>query len=628
MWRNSMKNLPTLQDLFNNSVFKIPDYQRGYSWENQHREDLLEDLELVNEKGHYTGTVVLKENGSVTGLGKKYTQFDLVDGQQRFTTIIILLDNIAKELRKINTEESKEIAEGITSIYIKEKGLGGSTIYKLELDDENNTYFKEFIIEDKNGTNRKIKSHDRLYDAKIQFQEYLDAKKASTSDYFLFLNSMLEKITQSLIFTLYKVEDNAEVGVIFEVMNDRGKPLSELEKVKNFLIYLTGKISEDDSSSENLVKTINNDWKEILENLSVAGMSKNEDEDRFLRLNYILNFYSNIHAQTKNGKRISKTSQLTNIYKQLKSYFKDLERKREYEKCYKEIENYVNSLKSTSLKLRDIINPQYDFAFQNIDEKRFKEDIQVVCSQVGRLDIRSNILVLLVSIYDTYMKSPDKILDLMKLCEIFAFRVYYIARWRSYSGQDRLYTLACDIYNERLSYEEIVDEIGDLTDKYAPEDEIEYHLTRDWDYYEWNGLKYFLYEYEIFKCRKEINRTPELTWEHLKTANRKDSIEHILPQSMERNNEKVPYWTERFSTIEHDDNIGKLGNLTLTTPSENSKLSNFGFDTKKEIYKDSVWHINKELKDYPEWTEKQIDEREKEIVKFAKMRWGFEREIK
>ena len=202
-----------------------------------------------------------------------------------------------------------------------------------------------------------------------------------------------------------------------------------------------------------------------------------------------------------------------------------------------------------------------------------------------------------------------------------------MAGWRSYSGQDRLYTLACDIYNDRLSYDGIVDEIGDLIDKYAPEDRIEPYLT-DGDYYEWNGLKYFLYEYEIFKCKKEINRAPELTWEHLKSSNRKDSIEHILPQSMERNNEKVTYWTERFGTIEHENNIGRLGNLTLTTPSENSKLSNFGFDTKKEIYKDSVWHINKELKDYPEWTEKQIDEREKEIVKFAKMRWGFEREMK
>ena len=65
-----MKDLPTLQDLFNNAVFKIPDYQKGYSWENQHRQDLLEDLELINNKGHYTGTIVLKERDRVKGLGK------------------------------------------------------------------------------------------------------------------------------------------------------------------------------------------------------------------------------------------------------------------------------------------------------------------------------------------------------------------------------------------------------------------------------------------------------------------------------------------------------------------------------------------------------------------------------
>ena len=68
-----------------------------------------------------------------------------------------------------------------------------------------------------------------------------------------FFIHLIDKLTQSLIFTLYKVEDDAEVGVIFEVMNDRGKPLSELEKVKNYLIYLTGKISEDPQSLRKMV---------------------------------------------------------------------------------------------------------------------------------------------------------------------------------------------------------------------------------------------------------------------------------------------------------------------------------------------------------------------------------------
>ena len=392
-----MKNLPTLQDLFNNSVFKIPDYQRGYSWEHQHREDPLEDLELIQNKGHYTGTVVLKENETVKGLGKTYNLYDIVDGQQRFTSIIILLDCIVKELKSINSEDANEIAKGITNIYIKEKGPGGNTIYKMELDDENDDYFKQAIIEDDLGINRTIKPHDRLFDAKKQFNEYLINKKLIEPDYFEFLNSLIDKITQLLIFTLYKVEDDAEVGVIFEVMNDRGKPLSELEKVKNFLIYLTGKISEDKESADDLIKSINNYWKEILENLSIAKMSKNEDEDRFLRMNYIINFYSELHSEKVNGRRISKTSQLANIYKKLKGYFKELERNKDYKKCYNSIWSYVISLKNTSYRLRDITKPESTNAFQVIEDVKLKEEIRNLCIKINRLDIRSNILVLLVS---------------------------------------------------------------------------------------------------------------------------------------------------------------------------------------------------------------------------------------
>ncbi len=67
------------------------------------------------------------------------------------------------------------------------------------------------------------------------------------------------------MFTLYEVEEDSEVGVIFEVMNDRGKPLSQLEKVKNFLLYMTDNISDGDVSRKGLADVINSSWKQILE---------------------------------------------------------------------------------------------------------------------------------------------------------------------------------------------------------------------------------------------------------------------------------------------------------------------------------------------------------------------------
>ncbi|MBI5459001.1 DUF262 domain-containing protein [Methanobacterium sp.] len=120
-----IKNLPTLQELFNHNVFKVPDYQRGYSWENRHRTDLLEDLELIKDKNHYTGTIVIKNKGKKEGLGKVFQIYDVVDGQQRFTSLIILLNVIAEEMINLNHDNASEIADSILTTYIKEKVLMG-----------------------------------------------------------------------------------------------------------------------------------------------------------------------------------------------------------------------------------------------------------------------------------------------------------------------------------------------------------------------------------------------------------------------------------------------------------------------------------------------------------------------
>lgn len=619
-----MKNLPTLQDLFTNNVFKIPDYQRGYSWENQQLEDLLEDLELMRNKDHYTGTIVLKDLGQIKGLGKTFNQFDIVDGQQRFTSLVILLKCIADEMKELNVEGAAETADAILETYVQEKGRKGGSVYKLELDADNNSFFIDSIIEEKKGILKRIESHRRLLGAKSKFKGYLLTKKETRDlltdeNYYDFLNELLDKISLSLIFTLYEVDDDAEVGVIFEVMNDRGKPLSELEKVKNYLIYLTRRIS-DDVESFNLVKKINHSWKEILENLSLANMSKNEDEDRFLRFNYIINFYSDLKAYKKDGKNFSVSSQLSDVHKNLKNYFKEFERNHEYKHCYDEIERYLFSLKSMSYKLKDILNPNNDLAFSNI-ESNTKEDLITVCSQIRRLNIQSNTLVLLISSYEKFIDKPDKLLNIMKLCEVLTFRLYYIWGYTSYKAQNKIYKFACDIYRDKIDYENIMKEIKLILNELSPEDKLEDKLLDKDDYYDWKGLRYFLYEFEQFKCLEKIKKEPKLTWEHLKSKKKTETIEHVLPRKIiNENGKEIKYWTNRFSDADHIKYFKKLGNLTLSE--FNFTVSNRGFDEKKKYYKKSRWHVEEEIANYNEWTKETIEKREKELIMFAKHRWS------
>lgn len=116
-----MNDLLSLQDLFNKKIFRIPDYQRGYSWGNSQLEEFWSDiLNLLPDREHYTGMISLKkldkeytknwsdENWLFENWG--YSAYHIVDGQQRLTTFIILINEIVNYYKKINPgKNSNEI---------------------------------------------------------------------------------------------------------------------------------------------------------------------------------------------------------------------------------------------------------------------------------------------------------------------------------------------------------------------------------------------------------------------------------------------------------------------------------------------------------------------------------------
>lgn len=165
-----------LQDLFANKVFKIPNYQRGYSWENEQLTDLVEDLEQISDKIHYTGTIVWRNtHDPVIGYGETFPRYEIVDGQQRITSLIVFLNEILKELKSVDKSESIKTADNLLATYIKKEGTQGS-IYKLELDSSNDFYFRDFVLES-GSAEWKTKSQDLLRKAKKFFREYLLSKK-------------------------------------------------------------------------------------------------------------------------------------------------------------------------------------------------------------------------------------------------------------------------------------------------------------------------------------------------------------------------------------------------------------------------------------------------------------------
>ena len=274
---NNDNELKTLDEIFRHGkrVFRIPDYQRGYSWEKQQRTDLLTDIEyLIESKSryrHYTGTIVASSNTNETGeRNNQYEVFDIVDGQQRVTSLILLLSVICRLVKQRAGNSNCEHTE-VYSMFIQ-SGPEGNAVRKLILGKDQNKYFESLVeggITNATETSINSKSDQNLRDAVDEYEKWLNGRC---------IDAVLECVRKELGFLFYAPKNDAEIGIMFEVINNRGKALSELEKIKNYLIYYA-----DKNNISDIKKSVNDAWSDILSNLNEIGYTSNESENSFLR---------------------------------------------------------------------------------------------------------------------------------------------------------------------------------------------------------------------------------------------------------------------------------------------------------------------------------------------------------
>lgn len=282
-------DLQTLSKLFTEKLFRVPDYQRGYAWMEQQLDDFWSDLnQISDETNHYTGVLTLESVNKDTFerwtddtwiiKSKGYDPFYVVDGQQRLTTSIILIQCICDRLESDNDYLNYTKKSEIQKKYIfdsKDEGISRSYIFGYEKDNPSYEYLKTEIFGEASPTNRREETAytNNLIFAKTFFSEKLAA--LSTEQ----LEQIYIKVTQKLLFNIFSIADEVDVCVAFETMNNRGKPLSYLELLKNRLIYLSTKIKVESFEADTLRKTINECWKTIYHNL---GRNKNlplDDDD-------------------------------------------------------------------------------------------------------------------------------------------------------------------------------------------------------------------------------------------------------------------------------------------------------------------------------------------------------------
>lgn len=593
--------LKPISHFYNKRIYVVPPYQRGYSWEKKHIYDLLNDLKhaIKLDANHYTGTITIHKQEETERIGlSQYELFHIVDGQQRFTTITLILSYLIKTLK--DTKEFKDDAIEKEANYIINKG---NYLFRYQIDKVSEMYFRSIILEMEDLS---------TLDENLYTRNLKDGKKA-IKDYFKEPENVgkeleyLVAIEDKLKFNEYIVDSTSDIGVVFETMNNRGVGLSDLEIVKNRLLYLTSKINIKDEEyvSIQAVNNINTKWAQILRNLTLPNRVLNENT-------FLNNHWTIYYGWTKDNQ--TKSEILNKIF----TIEKMVENPSE---MIVKINEYVNSLAVTSLHWRFINFPREQNAFVEIEDKNLRKQVQLIFDKLNKLS-NSTVRPVLLSFFGLMKTRPHDLLQLAQLAEIFSFRLFSMNKKRSDTGKNDLFRKCNFFYSTYDSENTIqlakwylawyIDNHGD-TDRFDLEIDELFSSSKKQGYYTWSGLVYFLYEYE-----ESLRNNDDVKVDYDFASKKNKSIEHILPQNYKA------HWNDEVKGLKKDElknYIHSLGNLVLISADKNSSLRDSAYNVKSTKYANGTYSEIEIVSQNKTWTCEKINRREKHLLNFLEERW-------
>lgn len=394
-----MSELKTLKSLFGERIYTIPDYQRGYIWDTQQLAEFWEDLLNIEDMPHYMGVLSIKENEN--------NMFEVIDGQQRLTTCIILIETLIEFAENNNfvmtnnkiifSEYESDSTENIKSKFLYENNIATNKRkykFKYICDEDSSLYFNHIILKEPDAPElQKTLYTNKLENAKLFFTERL--KELYEKDNEDGIKNVYNKLVNKLKFNEFIIEKDFDINVAFESINNRGKRLSTLELLKNRLLFLTTLLSNNNKDINDTKSAIVKAWAEIYKQLGKNKDNKELLDDDFLKTHWI--FYWGYSRQKGNDFAeflLKKQFVRKKVYETLK--FSDLTTESDYSESDDEdtnnseinpdnltlsvINNYVKSLESFACYWVDSFFPKTASRYKD------KEDIVDLLDKFNRIN--------------------------------------------------------------------------------------------------------------------------------------------------------------------------------------------------------------------------------------------------
>ncbi|OOP75637.1 hypothetical protein B0X29_07495 [Helicobacter pylori] len=570
--------LLNLDGVVEKGVFEIPSYQRGYAWQIRQLKDFWNDLEHVSKLGdkfHYMHSLTLRESENEF----ESSVFEIIDGQQRLATSLILLGLLAKTTQNKDPKYSLINLEPILSY----KYYGLSEAFRAITEEEDLEKFQTSFYA------------KNLIDAYAFFKEKISDTPMET------LEKMFDALIKKMLFSVVELNDNRiDPFSSFETINNRGKDLSTLELLKNRLHFVAHKIC-DEEDLENLQQEINDTYTRIYHDLRFFEDAHLED---FLK-HFVAYYYG---ENSKFKERLLDTA---------------FDAHKKYDDLYDEYE------KINDLLLYLSYSSKVWYFLHTLDDEELRIEItpkmRSLLDKMRRLNALSNnaFLPLLLSLLTIQLAvrsgserhyTTQELEDLLEYLERFGFLIYGVAGKNTAKNE---WIESAFIAFQAYRYGEENITIKDLPTleknffkgEHSGLELLEENIhskknTEKW--YQWGkALNYLLYEYELY-------HNPETT---LNFDSSIESIEHILPQKPDQG-----YSAKEKSWAKNPHVVHALGNLLLIAKNANSSLSNKPFEEKRKQYLKG-FYSEKEVAKNASFGVVQIKERSEKLLDFLIARY-------
>lgn len=543
----------------NGKIYRVPPFQRDYSWKEENWEDLWQDILTIRnqpDSSHYMGALVLQSSDTSD------KEFTVIDGQQRLATLSTIAIAVIEKIQNLvereeHKEANQERQEILKRTYLSDRdprSLRYSS--KLILNENNNDFYQSNLINLRRPRNIRSlsKSNQLLWQAFQYFSSHLGELQDVVQDGEKLAEFLTNIIAQELLFIQINVQDELNAYTVFETLNARGIELSSTDLLKN---YLFSQFEGPDDLQE-----AQRQWRRIINTVQM------EKFPEFLR------YYLSLQRTRVRRERLFKIV-------------------RDSVENGQQAFNLLDQLENYSSLFIALGNSNDDFWRDSPDSRYYIRELELF--QVKQA------YPALFAAYDRF--SPQDFTRLLKLVCVLSFR-YTIVSSLNPNELETLYNkVAIAIMNREIVNPRQVFE--NLRTVYVSDEKF----SQDFSFLaiSTKGQKRKLVRYILWKLETDASERNDISEDGF-------SIEHILPESPTEN------WRRSFSEDQIEEVVYRIGNLTPLEPSLNRQVGNDLYSVKSDAYQQSVYNLTRYIA-AEEWTINTIASRQRQLARRATHVW-------